>query len=251
MPSEGSALNSMLSASLGPYIGSGLYPHYRFYPTDLNPADGPTPGKPPPLATRPLPEWWDDLCCGRFEGFDDWMRSLPSWAPGPDFSHVRCDVSPEPPSVVDEVDCAPSGQLRAQASAATVDREPSCDRHPPGLLDEWPLGFPLKQFALPKRRPDFGARGALDLFCGTSKAIDSDAFLVAGMAPPVGMFSSAVTPRVRSWCHPEGFLWLKGGACALVRQGNQTEARGVQWWLEHPDSSFLWDLDGFRSRSKQ
>ena len=111
MPSEGSALNSMLSASLGPYIGSGLYPHYRFYPTDLNPADGPTPGKPPPLATRPLPEWWDDLCCGRFEGFDDWMRSLPSWAPGPDFSHVRCDVSPEPPSVVDEVDCAPSGQL--------------------------------------------------------------------------------------------------------------------------------------------
>eukprot|EP00439_Symbiodinium_sp_Y106_P067917 s4869_g11.t1 len=56
--------------------------------------------------------------------------------------------------------------------------------------------------------------------------------------------------------HPTGLPWLQGQAREMAVTGNLVaafcreviavcESKGVHWWLEHPDSSFLWRLEGF------
>ena len=57
------AVNELLRQSLGPYLGSGLYPHFLYYSTDLNPA-----------TVREV----ESLLNGSSEGFDSWIEAVMS-----------------------------------------------------------------------------------------------------------------------------------------------------------------------------
>ena len=76
---------------------------------------------------------------------------------------------------------------------------------------------------------------------------------VVSLSPPASSFSRAVTPAVRSRRFPLGVPWLRGEMQANVTRGNDVaawcskivqlcEAHGVEWWLDHPDTSWLWQL---------
>ena len=77
------------------------------------------------------------------------------------------------------------------------------------------------------------------------------------MAPPCCSFSAAVTPAVRSLRFSRGLPWFKGAMRVKVRDGNDhadwclhlielCELHGVEWWLEQPDTSWMWRLKTFR-----
>ncbi|CAE7189649.1 unnamed protein product [Symbiodinium sp. CCMP2456] len=77
------------------------------------------------------------------------------------------------------------------------------------------------------------------------------------MAPPCSSFSSAVTPAVRTCRFPKGLPWLKGEMRKRVAEGNELaawclkllelcERSKVGWWLEQPDTSWMWRLPGFK-----
>ena len=82
------------------------------------------------------------------------------------------------------------------------------------------------------------------------------AFLGVGMAPECASFSRAVCPPVRSRTEPWGFAVLSPNMTEKVKRGNshakfcaslvrlciQLE---LPFWLENPDSSFLWLLPDF------
>ena len=279
------AINQLLCASLGHYLGCGVYPSYFYFPSERNPADGPTRGKPPPLPRRALPDWWDAFSSGDFEGFDAWMASLPSRADCPDFSHL---------GEVVKADHRTSNSVR-KLSHSSGNKRALC--HEPADEDEQalsPLGVPRLQFHCRGPELDVSQPGALDLFSG-SKAV-SRALLrhgcpwvisydydhgpeqdllkesnrakiedlitggkvdAVGLAPPCNSFSAAVTPAVRSLRFPRGVPWLKGAIKQKVVDGNShaawclkviclCEAHGVTWWLEQPDTSWMWRQRGFR-----
>ena len=80
---------------------------------------------------------------------------------------------------------------------------------------------------------------------------------VVSLSPPASSFSRAVTPAVRSRRFPLGLPWLRGEMQANVSKGNDVaawcskvvqlcEAHGVEWWLDHPDSSWLWQQRCFK-----
>ena len=261
--SASKGLNRLLCASMGPYLGAGMYPHFMYFETSRNPADGPTRGKPPPIPSEGLPAWWSSALAGDFDSFDRWLAKQPGFQAGPDFSHVDCCTSAgheHPPP--HEVDCRPSAALKKQQREAAKQDYARDNRrtvvHPPGLLDDQPLGFSLRQFCLPDVKPDFTQPGALVLFTNTGalgrallrhgapwaltvdpsngadqnlcepahqraiiEAVSSGFFKFVSMAPPVGLFSQSVTPRARSHLSPQGFRWLRGRAAERVAEENQ------------------------------
>ena len=69
-------INNSLRASLGTYLGAGLYGSYGFVPSLSNPADDPTRGRTIREALSPLPDWWSDTMAGDFEKMDAWLARL-------------------------------------------------------------------------------------------------------------------------------------------------------------------------------
>ncbi|CAE7891767.1 unnamed protein product, partial [Symbiodinium necroappetens] len=114
----------------------------------------------------------------------------------------------------------------------------------------WVIGFdvirsPLQDLANPKCQ------------AAVISLVESGAVNVVAMAPPAATFSRAVTPAVRSRRFPYGVPWLGGAMKQKVERDNALaalclklvrlcESKGVTWWLEHPDTSLLWCLQGFK-----
>ena len=283
--SASGAINRLLTSSLGHYLGCGLYPSFFYFPSEDNPADGPTRGKSPPEPTRGLPEWWEDLLAGRFAQFDKWLATLPFSAPGPDFSHL---------GDLDWVDSRTSRTVRQQLFEATLPTKgEGAEREALQTASHY-LGVPVRQFLCNCAAPDVQKRGALDLYAGShavSRALlrrgcpwvisydvahGSEQDLLdagnrakveelivsgkvdsVGLAPPCNSFSAAVTPAVRTLCFPRGVPWLKGAMKQKVLDGNShaewclkviklCELHGISWWLEQPDTSWMWRQRGFK-----
>ncbi|CAE7490951.1 unnamed protein product [Symbiodinium necroappetens] len=250
--SSSGALNDMLEASLGPYLGCGLYPHFMYYLSELNPSDGPTRGRDPPLPLGPLPDWWSQLADGLTEPFDAWMLKVGAARPGFSFDHLDRDgglgaASPEP----------------LHAEVFRVRATPLAPEHDGGscCLRLGGFSFPLRQFKFGGLAPDLGEPGYLDLFAGAGGVgsalvklgapwvlsfdlrwspdqdlldpavqarietlISSGCFRAIGMAPPCSSFSSAVTPAVR---------WLVAGTAGYVLDVAAA-------WLQAVSASFVY-----------
>ena len=81
-------------------------------------------------------------------------------------------------------------------------------------------------------------------------------FKLVGSAMICSSFTRAITPPVRSVRYPRGFPSLRGNMRDKVRDGNRhfdfnkqvvstADESGVFFWLENPDSSFVWGQKGF------
>ena len=68
--SSSTALNGSLRAALPYILGGDLYPGGLHLNSEMNPADGPSRGRPVPEATRDKPPWFHELAAGRFHAFD-------------------------------------------------------------------------------------------------------------------------------------------------------------------------------------
>lgn len=86
--------------------------------------------------------------------------------------------------------------------------------------------------------------------------IRAGAFAVSGSAVICSSFSKAITPGVRSPRYPRGLPGMRRSMRLRVTQGNQhadfnarlilvAEDNDVWWWLENPDSSYLWIQRGY------
>ena len=296
------SLNKLLSSSVGPYLGAGVVPHYMFFATDLNPADGPTRGKPPPPPKSLFPAWWEPATRGDFGELDKFLSKRAAQGEGPSFDHIR---QAEVPCVsggrgeAERCDCRPQSSLRAERRLLQHLRTEA-------PFDDWGgasnlgssgsfLGVPCSQvFTRGGRAPDSTAKGCLDLFCGTGGVtrallrhgaawvisfdllrspsedlsvlscqtlvedlVREGKVAVVAMAPPGDSFSRAVTPSIRSQRYPLGLPSLGGQMLEKVRMGNDLalwcrklsllcEAARVTWWIEHPDTSWMWRLRPYR-----
>ena len=74
-------LNRMLSASLGPLLGSRIFPHFMFFPSALNPADDPTRHAEVRLPSLPKPDWWAALEQNDAGPLDAWLARVSSTDP--------------------------------------------------------------------------------------------------------------------------------------------------------------------------
>lgn len=83
------------------------------------------------------------------------------------------------------------------------------------------------------------------------------AVLLLGSAVICSSFSIAITPPIRSARFVRGVPWMKQGFKQKVRDGNSHsdfmaellvlgEEVGVHFWLENPDSSFVWKMRGYK-----
>eukprot|EP00438_Fugacium_kawagutii_P019762 Skav203652 [mRNA] locus=scaffold2755:23567:26983:+ [translate_table: standard] len=83
------------------------------------------------------------------------------------------------------------------------------------------------------------------------RLIRGGACLGFSAAPICSSFSRAITPAVRSREHLKGVPWLKGNMLTKVRDGNSHSewlaflislciSMSILFWVENPDSSFLW-----------
>ena len=83
------------------------------------------------------------------------------------------------------------------------------------------------------------------------------AFLSIGMAPICASFSRAITPAVRSRRWPKGIPGCSDNMVRKVLAGNRhaafclsfillAETLGLPFWLENPDTSFIWIQRGFK-----
>jgi len=63
--SSSKSLNNLLRRSLAVHLGSDLYSNFGYFPSPINPADGPTRGKPPRDPDLPKPSWWSAVADGR------------------------------------------------------------------------------------------------------------------------------------------------------------------------------------------
>ena len=89
------------------------------------------------------------------------------------------------------------------------------------------------------------------------RLVELGAFGTVSMAPVCASFSRAITPAVRSISKPRGLSGLTANMRAKVKAGNShadfclllvnlCESLGVAYFLENPDSSWLWRLKGFK-----
>ena len=160
-------LSKLLSTSVGPYICAGIVPHFMYFLTQLNPADGPTRGKPPPHPVFPLPPWWEKAAAGDFEEFDAFLLKISSKTEAPDFSHLH-GVRPQAPA--ESLACKSGGRLKHESwvtgAPLRVESVEECVQ--PGSDDCTFLGFPSSQVFFQRgSSPDPSKKGCLDLFCGS------------------------------------------------------------------------------------
>lgn len=83
------------------------------------------------------------------------------------------------------------------------------------------------------------------------------AVLLVGSAVICSSFSIAITPPIRSARYVRGLPWMKPSFKIKVKEGNShsdfmagllldAEAHDVYFWMENPDSSFIWQMRGFK-----
>jgi len=72
--SSSSAINSLLSRSIGHVVIFDSYSAFMYYQTSLNPADDPTRGVALRRPSLPMPSWWEELCRGNCLPFDEWLE---------------------------------------------------------------------------------------------------------------------------------------------------------------------------------
>ena len=168
-------LNHMLAASLGPMLGSRIFPHFMHFPSALNPADDPARDRPVRSPSRLPPAWWTSLQEGPHVAFDEWLSKAEA-GHAPKFSQEQLYELGGQRSIV----LRPNRERAVCASArATSDAEPSSLQDRPAtkpsraspwcLLEEVQLLlkiFPQFQFVSLTRNPDLSQPGALDLFTG-------------------------------------------------------------------------------------
>ena len=86
--------------------------------------------------------------------------------------------------------------------------------------------------------------------------VEEDCFLGVGAAPECGSFSRAVRPPVRSRDCPSGLPYVTERMAVKIERGNKhasftlqvlelCRSKGLAYWLENPDGSFLWLLYGW------
>ena len=157
-------LNKLFSTSVGPYVCAGIVPHFLYYPTHLNPADGPTRGKPPPQPVSPLPSWLAKAAAGDFEDFDVFLSKLSPKVEAPDFSHLG---GSRPQAPADLLVCKSGGRLKLESRLAgaplRVDSCAECTEH--SVDDCSFLGLPMSQvFSQRGKAPDPLRRAASTCF---------------------------------------------------------------------------------------
>ncbi|CAE7384983.1 unnamed protein product [Symbiodinium sp. KB8] len=76
-------LNRKLRASLAPLLCSRLFPHYLYFPTDLNPADDPTRARAVREPSMLKPSWWTALEDGDTAPFDEFLRGVGEFEDAP------------------------------------------------------------------------------------------------------------------------------------------------------------------------
>ena len=83
------------------------------------------------------------------------------------------------------------------------------------------------------------------------------AVLLLGSAVICSSFSIAITPPIRSKRFVRGVPWMKPSFKQKVKEGNShsdfmaellflAEEHHVHFWMENPDSSFIWKMKGFK-----
>ena len=96
-----------------------------------------------------------------------------------------------------------------------------------------------------------------DLRAKLVRLIELGAFKSVSMAPVCASFSRAITPAVRSVAKPRGLSGLTLNMRVKVQQGNShadfclsilelCEIYDIAYFLENPDSSWLWRLKGYK-----
>ena len=92
-----------------------------------------------------------------------------------------------------------------------------------------------------------------DLQALVMSALDAGCFGAVGAAPDCSSFSRAVTPAVRDAANPFGRPGISAPMQEKVTKGNQhalfifrivqfCDHKGIPYWVENPDGSFLWLL---------
>ena len=170
-----------MQRSVGPALGADLCGLYMYYPTKVNPADAPTRDRDVPEPTTPMPPWWESLCNGHFDHFEQWLAAhgLPLDLSGIDYGEL-CGC--------DDLLLAPNSRLRSFERISTSPsvssnltlrgfRVVSCPRgrgYDDGrryaslvpaackVLDS----LPREQFFVSSSFKGFAEPGALDLFSG-------------------------------------------------------------------------------------
>ena len=188
--SASGSLNELLEGSLGAYLGCGMYPHFLYFLSELNPSDGPTRGRDPPKASGPLPDWWCSLLAGNYDEFDSWMMKVGATRAGFSFEHLARPLKSEHP--LKQVEASSSRDRLGRGEAPLAQGAGLDATAVPAPADDERLGFPLKQFRWKGDGPDTAARGALDLFAGTGGA--GRALLKLG-APLGSPFRRRAEPR--------------------------------------------------------
>ena len=186
--SASGVLNKMLRASLGPLLGSRLFPAHLFLPSALNPADDPTRNAVVRRPSLEKPDWWSALEQGDVQPFDSFLGSLPeSESASRVFKQEELLLLGGSRPVV--LRSNRERGLAAGLSRGLVKRPAppcapsSCSAHSCKVAESsrWPalFSFPVKQFVCKAGVPlDLSAPGVLDLW--SHKGAFARAFVRAG-----------------------------------------------------------------------
>ena len=88
------------------------------------------------------------------------------------------------------------------------------------------------------------------------RLLELEAVKVVGSALICRSFTRAITPAVRSRRYPRGIPWMRSSMRESVAEGNKhsvfnrkvmrkAEEKGLIYWVENPDTSFLWLQRGY------
>ena len=202
-------LNRKLRASLAPLLCSRLFPHYLYFPTDLNPADDPTRARAVRRPSLLKPSWWTALEDGDTAPFDEFLRGVGEFVDEPR-SFEQDDLlslGGVRPAVLKSnrergLSAAPARVPRRRLPSGSL--VPVCfESSGSGLSSGAPVRpqawtsvlerFPLRQFLCKRLCPlDLSRPGALHLYAGADAV--ARALLRAG-APWVLTFDPQRDPR--------------------------------------------------------
>ncbi|CAE7600178.1 unnamed protein product, partial [Symbiodinium necroappetens] len=202
-------LNRKLRASLAPLLCSRLFPHYLFFPTDLNPADDPTRARAVRAPSLQKPSWWTSLEEGDTAPFDEFLRS--AGVPADESNGFKQDdllsLGGVRPAVLKSnrerglssaVARLPRHRVPGSSSVPVCFESCGCGLSSgvASLPQAWTSvleRFPLRQFLCRRRCPlDLSRPGVLHLFAGADSV--ARALLRAG-APWVLTFDPQRDPR--------------------------------------------------------